>query len=67
VSNLLELLRHDLREHVPIALEVIHFLLLLLLDLLIHGLEIDLAVGIKEANMALHLILLFLRHLHLAL
>ena len=67
MGNLLELLRHDLGEHVSIALEVIYLLLLLLLDQLFNGLEVDLAVRIKEADVTLHLILLLLWHLDLAL
>lgn len=67
MGNLLELLRHDLGEHVSIALEVIYLLLLLLLDQLFNGLEVDLAVWIKEADVTLHLILLLLWHLDLAL
>lgn len=67
MGNLLELLRHDLGEHVSIALEVIYLLLLLLFDQLFNGLEVDLAVWIKEADVTLHLILLLLWHLDLAL
>ena len=67
MGNLLELLRHDLREHVPITLEVVDLLLLLLFNQLVYSLEINLTVGIEKANVRLHLLLLLLRHLDLAL
>mmetsp|Transcript_16751 Transcript_16751/g.22597 ORF Transcript_16751/g.22597 Transcript_16751/m.22597 type:complete len:136 (-) Transcript_16751:2299-2706(-) len=67
MRDFLELRRHDLGEHVPVALEVVHFLLLLLLNDLVNRLHVDLAVWVEQANVSLHLILLLLRYLHLAL
>ena len=62
MDDVFELLLQHLGEHVSITFEVIHLLLLHLLDLLLDGLGVDLVAGVEDADVLLHLLGLLRRN-----